>query len=357
MKKSLLIAIAMLAITVFIACTTKQVTESTINLQLQNSVDSIVKQDMKEFAAQEGMVIVMETSTDNLRAMAGWKEDNGKVAKDTTLLTKARETFLFRGVSLLAALETGKVSLDDMFHTYAGIDVIGQDTIYDHNWRKGGYGELTLLQGLAYNSSIAIDKAVDVAYQDKDVFLQKLQQMGLEKDSTFKGSWTVYALGFHHRRPTSMVSFFNAIANGGKKVSPKMKEGSTIVVDSMIAKKKNIESMQKALRFFVTNGLGKKAESKWSMWLVSLEVSIWKMASMLTSAATFLSRSPNTRYSSAIKDRRPHHLQRWQTPLPMRLSQNGCRRSGPGKHGQEADKKCRITSKEDCPSKGSPLII
>lgn len=86
--------------------------------------------------------------------------------------------------------------------------------------------------------------------------------MGLEKDSTFKGSWTVYALGFHHRRPTSMVSFFNAIANGGKKVSPKMKEGSTIVVDSMIAKKKNIESMQKALRFFVTNGLGKKAESK-----------------------------------------------------------------------------------------------
>ena len=149
-----------------------------------------------------------------------------------------------------------------MFHTYAGIDVIGQDTIYDHNWRKGGYGELTLLQGLAYNSSIAIDKAVDVAYQNKDVFLQKLQQMGLEKDSTFKGSWPVYALGFHHIRPTSMVSFFNAIANGGKMVSPKLQEGSAIVVDSMIAKKKNIESMQKELRFFVTNGLGKKAESK-----------------------------------------------------------------------------------------------
>lgn len=128
--------------------------------------------------------------------------------------------------------------------------------------RKGGYGELTLLQGLAYNSSIAIDKAVDVAYQDKDVFLQKLEQMGLEKDSTFKGSWPLYALGFHHIKPTSMVSFFNAIANGGKMVSPKMQESSAIVVDSMIAKKKNIESMQKALRFFITNGLGKKAESK-----------------------------------------------------------------------------------------------
>lgn len=41
-----------------------------------------------------------------------------------------------------------------------------------------------------------------------------------------------------------------------------MQEGTAIVADSMIAKKKNIESMQKALRFFVTTGLGKKAESK-----------------------------------------------------------------------------------------------
>ena len=59
MKKSLLIAITMLAVTVFIACTTKQVTEGTITPQLQNSVDSIVKQGMEEFAAEEGMTIIM----------------------------------------------------------------------------------------------------------------------------------------------------------------------------------------------------------------------------------------------------------------------------------------------------------
>ena len=261
MKKIFFAAFVLLIVMGFAACSNKQVPVSTVNLQLQNSVDSLLKQGMGEYGATEGMAIVVETSTGNLRAMVGLKENSGKLVSDTTLFSKARETFLFRSASLLAALETGNVSLDDMFDTYAGIDVVGQDTIYDHNWRKGGYGELSLLQGLAYNSSIAIDKAVDVAYQDKDVFLQKLEQMGLEKDSTFKGSWPVYALGFHHRRPTSMVSFFNAIANGGKMVSPKMQEGSAIVVNSMIAKK-NIESMQKALRFFVTNGLGKKAESK-----------------------------------------------------------------------------------------------
>ena len=125
MKKIFFAAFIMLIVTVFSACTAKQLPESTINLQLQNSVDSTVKQDMKEFAAQEGMVIVMETSTGNFRVMVGCKEDNGKVVKDTILLTKARESFLFRGASLLAVLETGNVSLDDTFNTYTGIDVIG----------------------------------------------------------------------------------------------------------------------------------------------------------------------------------------------------------------------------------------
>ena len=262
MKKIFFAAFTILVVMGMVACSNKQVSESTVNTQLQNSVDSLVKQGMEEYGATEGMAIVVETSTGNLRAMIGLNENNGKLVADTTLFSKARETFLFRGASLLAALETGNVSLDDMFDTYAGIDVIGQDTIYDHNWRKGGYGELTLMQGLAYNSSIAIDKAVDVAYKDKGIFLQKLGQTGLEKDSTYKGSWPLYALGFHHIKLTNYVRFFNAIANGGKMVSLKSQEGSAIVVDSMIAERKNIESMQKALRFCVTNGLGKKAESK-----------------------------------------------------------------------------------------------
>ena len=262
MKKIFFAVFTILVVMGMVACSNKQVTESSVNTKLQNSVDSLVKQGMEEYGATEGMAIVVETSTGNLRAMIGLKENNGRLVADTTLFSKARETFLFRGASLLAALETGNVSLDDMFDTYAGIDVIGQDTIYDHNWRKGGYGELALMQGLAYNSSIAIDKAVDVAYKDKGIFLQKLEQMGLEKDSTCKGLWPLYALGFHHIKPTNYVRFFNAIANGGKMVSLKSQEGSAIVVDSMIAEKKNIESMQNALRFCVTNGLGKKAESK-----------------------------------------------------------------------------------------------
>ena len=124
MKKSLLIAIAMLAITVFSACTAKQLPESTINLQLQNSVDSIVKQDMKEFAAQEGMVIVMETSTGNLRAVVGWKEDKGKVLEDTTLLSKASETFI---KARRFYREAGITLLQDSVAKIGNLCIIGRD--------------------------------------------------------------------------------------------------------------------------------------------------------------------------------------------------------------------------------------
>ena len=46
---------------------------------------------------------------------------------------------LMRMVSVLAALNTGKVKPDDMFDSGVGIFVYDNDTIYDHNWRKGGY--------------------------------------------------------------------------------------------------------------------------------------------------------------------------------------------------------------------------
>lgn len=44
MKKIFFAAFIMLIVTVFTACIAKQVPESTVNTQLQNSVDSIVKQ-------------------------------------------------------------------------------------------------------------------------------------------------------------------------------------------------------------------------------------------------------------------------------------------------------------------------
>ncbi len=101
MKKIFFAAFVLLIVMGFAACSNKQVPVSTVNLQLQNSVDSLLKQGLGEYGATEGIAIVVETSTGNLRAMVGLKENSGKLVSDTTLFSKARETFLFRSASRL----------------------------------------------------------------------------------------------------------------------------------------------------------------------------------------------------------------------------------------------------------------
>lgn len=137
-----------------------------------------------------------------------------------------------RTVSVLAALNTGKVKPDDMFDSGVGIFVYDNDTIYDHNWRKGGYGELTLRQALAYSSDVAITRAVDEAFPDKKDFLASVRKMsfgqsleveGLKVDSCVQDSempWCYYAMGFQEITPLQMLAFYNAIANKDSIASP-----------------------------------------------------------------------------------------------------------------------------------------
>ena len=137
-----------------------------------------------------------------------------------------------RTVSVLAALNTGKVKPDDMFDSGEGIFVYDNDTIYDHNWRKGGYGELTLWQALAYSSDIGILKAVDEAFPDKKDFLASVRKMsfgqpleleGMKLDSCVQDSempWCYYAMGFQEITPLQMLAFYNAIANKDSIASP-----------------------------------------------------------------------------------------------------------------------------------------
>ena len=129
-----------------IACTpTKQ---STIDTTLQSKVDSILQNKMTEINAISGQAIVMDIAG-NIKAMVG----NGQ----------KQSSSLMRAVSIYEALETGKIHLSDMVDTEQGIAIINGDTIKDHNWHRGGYGKITLKQGLAYESEIAVSKALQIA--------------------------------------------------------------------------------------------------------------------------------------------------------------------------------------------------
>lgn len=236
MKKNVYLLLLVIVSLALASCKSSHKSEesvSNIYNVLQDSVEAILEKHLVEYGAMDGVAIVMETESGKIRAMVGLdaKGDSTYVRADSLAASK-HGSALMRTVSVLAALNTGKVKPDDMFDSGVGIFVYDNDTIYDHNWRKGGYGELTLRQALAYSSDIGILKAVDEAFSNKKNFLASVRKMsfgqpleveGMKLDSCSQDTdlpWYCYAMGFQKITPLQMLAFYNAIANKDSIASP-----------------------------------------------------------------------------------------------------------------------------------------
>lgn len=223
MKKEICLLVLAIALLALASCKSSLKSEesvSNINNALQDSVEVILEKHLVEYGAMDGVAIIMETESGKVRAMVGLeaKDDSAYVRADSLAASK-HSSALMRTVSVLAALNTGKVKPDDMFDSGVGVFVYDNDTIYDHNWRKGGYGEMTLWQTLAYSSDIGILKAVDEAFPDKKDFLASVRKMsfgqpleveGMKLDSCVQDSempWCYYAMGFQKITPLQMLAF------------------------------------------------------------------------------------------------------------------------------------------------------
>jgi cell division protein FtsI (penicillin-binding protein 3) len=187
--------------------------------------------------------------------------------------------------SLLATLETGKVKLSDEVDTEEGIHAFNNDIIIrDHNWHRGGYGLITVSKAFMVSSNIGICKAVDKAFgKNQQQFFDLLDKMSYGQPDSIEGivglKPTVYAspkdsnwvsadlwwsaIGYERKiAPIQMLTFYNAIANGGKMVKPTLKTGVVEIINPQIASKAGIDCMQVALENVVSQGLGKRAGSQ-----------------------------------------------------------------------------------------------
>ena len=157
--------ILLISIATFIACTKQKAEQvSTIDSTLQVSVDSILQNKLSELNATVGQVIIMEVRTGEIKVSVG---------SDSIL----QESGLVRTASLLAVLETKAVKLSDTIDVGNGILAIGKDTLYDHNWHRGGYGKITVEQGFELASNIATYKVARKAFENGQAFSEHLQSM------------------------------------------------------------------------------------------------------------------------------------------------------------------------------------
>ena len=250
--------------------TTEQAT--TIDSTLQAKIKSVLESKLEELEAQSGQVIVMEVPTGQIKALVGLEraESAGYLVTDEFCIPQP--TGLFKTMSLLAMLESGKLHLSDKVNTGNGILKIDQDTLYDHNYNRGGYGETTVFQGFANESDITTALCLQNIFPDEKGYYEQLYKMPVNKPDSIRGlhyeediytdcNYINAAIGYHKSSLVQTLAFYNAIANNGEMVKPTLHEDSMVVICPRIASKANIDSIKLALQYVVTDGLGKPAKS------------------------------------------------------------------------------------------------
>ena len=199
---------------------------SNLDNALQVKATSILENKLIELNASSGQAIVMEVQTGHIKAMVGLEKKDSAVYQPCEN-SQTHESALMHPISILAAMETGKVKLADTVDVGDGIYICKGDTIKDHNWHRGGYGKITIKQGLASSSDIAVYKAMETAFNGyTQTYYDQLKDMGISNLDT----------------PLQILTVYNSIADNKNNQA-------------------NTDSLKQALEYAVTDGLGQPAKS------------------------------------------------------------------------------------------------
>ena len=256
---------------------------STLDDDLRRMATGVLNNKLVELNGLQGQVIIMEVKTGAIKAMVGLERKyDGSYEPCNNFGYWQEPGQSITTASLLALLETGEVKLSDEVDVEKGIWYLdSRNTILDHNWNRDGYGVISMEIALEKSSNIGISKMVNQVFMGNERgFYSSLEKMsfgepaaieGIDdlkptfivspKDSTWSRKMLLWnAKGYEMKiAPIQTLTFYNAIANGGKMVKPTLREGGTEVINEQIASKENISEIQKALYHVVSEGLAKPA--------------------------------------------------------------------------------------------------
>ena len=241
------------------------------NGYLQRQVNSILSHNIKQLNAINGQVIIMDCKSGEIKAMVNLM--NTKSGIKPAIRQLSEPTALMRTVSLLTALEQGKVKPNDSIDTKAGMLDINGYLLKDYNWLRGGNGKTSVQQGFLLSSNIATYLTVKQAFgKEYDRFYKAITNMGYGlPQNSFKAilpnpyndiSLAKFVNGKNQQiSPLQILTFYNAIANNGKMVKPTFHKRDTTIIKEQLASKENIAIIQQLLVQKVKDGLAHQAYS------------------------------------------------------------------------------------------------
>jgi len=262
---------------------------STIDINIQDIAHHALLGQLEKYNADHGCVIVMETKTGEIKAISNLgRTEEGKFYErlNYAIGESSEPGSTFKLMSLVAVLEDKVIDTSTVIDTENGYWQIYRHRIKDS--KHGGYGKISVAKALEVSSNTAFAKMIHTNYKDApERYVERLRKMKLHQQLglPIKGEgkpvirypgekgWSGLSLaqmayGYEvSMTPLQVLTFYNAIANDGEMVKPRMikevKEWNTTiqkfkkeVIDPAICSKETVIKVQQLLANVVSKKHG-----------------------------------------------------------------------------------------------------
>ncbi|NBU80103.1 MAG: PASTA domain-containing protein [Flavobacteriaceae bacterium] len=270
---------------------------STIDVYIQDIAHHALLKTLNEFKAEHGCVVVMETKTGKIKAIANLgklkETDSTYFETENYAIKESHEPgSTFKLVDMIALLDDHKIDTSKVYDCRGGIiDYRGSKVRDSH---KGGWGKISLARGFEVSSNTIMVQAVYENYKNNPKeFVDRIDRMGLNKPLglPFQGEgkpyipqpndkhwsaislpWMAFGYGVSVT-PLQTLTLYNAVANNGEMVKPQfvseIKEWNKViktynkeVINPKICSDETIGKLKAVLQNVVKRGTGKDLYSK-----------------------------------------------------------------------------------------------
>jgi cell division protein FtsI (penicillin-binding protein 3) len=270
---------------------------STIDVYIQDIAHHALLKQLKEFKAEHGCVVVMETKTGKIKAISnlGKLKETDSTYFETTnyAIAESHEPgSTFKLVDMIALLDDHKIDTSKVYDSKGGIiDYRGSKVRDSH---EGGHGKISLARGFEVSSNTIMVQAVYENYKNNpQQFVDRIYKMGLNKPLglPFQGEgkpyipqpndkhwsaislpWMAFGYGVSVT-PLQTLTLYNAVANNGEMVKPQfvseikewnktIKKYNKEVINPKICSNETVAKLKAVMQNVVKKGTGSKLYSK-----------------------------------------------------------------------------------------------
>lgn len=225
---------------------------TSLDVSMQDLVEKTLGDQLKSLGADVGMCVLMEVKTGDVKAISSLTRVGDGVYRevDNRAISSRREPgSVFKPMAFMVGFDDGKINLNDGFDVGGGVREMYKRKMRDSDWRKGGKNRwISAVECIKYSSNVGVSALIDRAYHaHPEQFIAGLDRIGIRTDLKLPlkeyrppyirypkkdqyGHWLNWSntalpwmsIGYETQiPPIQTLTFYNAVANGGKMVKPR----------------------------------------------------------------------------------------------------------------------------------------